>query len=278
MWVALAAAVAAAGCGGDDAGRSDVVASFYPLAYAAEQVAGPGVEVSNLTPPGAEPHDLELTARDVGRVRDARLVVYAGGGFQPAVEAAVDGRTRPSLDVLDGVGLRRAAGGAQADPHVWLDPVRYAKIAREIAVALGEPARADTFVTRLRALDAEFRRGLARCRSRSLVTSHAAFGYLAGRYGLEQVPLVGLAPEAEPGPRAIARIVEQVRSSGATTVFSEPLASGALAATVARDAGVATAVLDPLEGLSAPEADAGSDYFTVMRSNLAALRRALGCN
>ena len=150
-------------------------------------------------------------------------------------------------------------------------------IAREIASALGTPAAADDLVARLDALDDEYRRGLARCARREVVTSHAAFGYLAARYGLVQVPLVGLQPEAEPGPREVERLVDEVRATGATTVFSEPLASPALADAVAREAGVATAVLDPLEGLTAAETDTGADYFSVMEKNLDVLRTALGC-
>ena len=261
---------ALAGCGG---GVSDdtIVAAFYPLAFAAEQVAGPRAEVVNLTPPGAEPHDLELSPRDVGRVRDAALAVYAGDGFQPAVQQAVEGRSGPSVDVL----AHAAAVGD--DPHVWLDPVRFASVAKEIASALGTPATADDLVARLDALDDEYRRGLARCARREIVTSHAAFGYLAARYRLVQVPLVGLQPEAEPGPREVERLVDEVRATGATTVFSEPLASSALADAVAREAGVATAVLNPLEGLTAAETDTGADYFSVMERNLDTLRTALGC-
>jgi zinc transport system substrate-binding protein len=270
-------ASASAGCGGDPSGKDTIVAAFYPLAFAAGQVAGPGTDVVNLTPPGAEPHDLELTPRDVAGVRDARLAVYAGDGFQPAVQQAVGGRKGPSVDVLDGVDLRRGDDGEGLDPHVWLDPVRYAGIARKIAAALGTPAAADRLIARLHVLDREYRRGLGRCERREIVTSHAAFGYLAARYGLVQVPLVGLQPEAEPGPRDVARLVDDVRATGATTVFAETLASPALADTVAREAGATTAVLDPLEGLTSAEVDAGADYFTVMRSNLAALRKALAC-
>lgn len=274
MCVGLAAALPASGCSGRAPGDT-VVASFYPLAYAAQQVAGKGVHVTDLTPPGAEPHDLELTARDVGRIREAALVVYVGHGFQPAVEDAIDGRSGPSLDVLDDTSPLRVGGGL--DPHVWLDPIRYATVIRAIAGALGDPAAADPVVRRLRALDAEYRRGLARCTRRTLVTSHAAFGYLANRYRLRQVPLVGLAPETEPTPKALAGLVRTVRGSGATTVLTERLASPALAEAVARETGAGTAVLDPLEGLTASELDAGRTYFDVMRENLAVLRKALGC-
>ena len=273
---AVVGSFATAGCGGTGDSPDEVVAAFYPLSYAAEQVGAR--DVVDLTPPGAEPHDFELTPQDVLRVREAKLVVYLGDGFQPSVESAVDGRDGPSLDALERVELLPAvAGRAGADPHVWLDPLRYAAIARAIANAIGGGASADGLVARLRALDREYRRGLADCRRRELVTSHAAFGYLAARYGLRQVALLGIAPEGEPNPRQVARLVREVRDSGATTVYFERLLSPTLAETVAREAGAATAVLDPLEGLTAADADAGADYFSVMRANLAALRKGLAC-
>lgn len=280
LFCAAGSAIVLAGCGSAGSGNTDgsVVAAFYPLAFAAEQVAPPGTRVTDLTPPGAEPHDLELSARDVERLRDAKLVVYAGGGFQTAVEDAVAGRDGQSLDVLDGIDLLDSeAGEGGADPHVWLDPLRYVQVARSVAAALGRPRDADRLVGRLEQLDAELAGGLARCERREIVTSHAAFGYLAERYDLEQVALAGVAPEAEPDARAIERLVEEVRASGATTVFVEPLVTPRFAETVAREAGVETAVLNPLEGLTDEQLEAGADYFDAMRENLAALRAALGC-
>jgi len=274
----LALAAAACGGGGEATSGATVVAGFYPLAFAAAEVAGAGADVRNLTPAGAEPHDLELTPRDVKSVRDAGLVLYLGRGFMPALERAIAERAGPSLDLLDAVQLAAGAGGKDGpDPHVWLDPVRYAQMARAIGKALGDEPGAERLARRLDALDAEYRRGLETCRRRQIVTSHAAFGYLGARYGLEQVPLEGLTPEAEPSARDIARLVGVVRQSGATAVFSETLVSPELAQTVAREAGVETAVLDPLEGLSDDALGAGDDYFTVMRANLAVLRKALGC-
>jgi zinc transport system substrate-binding protein len=278
---AVAVGLGATACGGGDAETSgtEVVAGFYPLAFAAEQVGGAGVGVRNLTPAGAEPHDLELTPQDVKAVRDADLALYLGRGFMPALERAVSEREGPSLDLLGGQALLEGGESEDAvDPHVWLDPVRYAQMATATAAALGDEAAADDLVARLDALDAEFRRGLATCRRRQIVTSHAAFGYLASRYRLEQVALEGLSPEAEPSARGIEDLVRLVDEAGATTVFFETLVSPKLAETVAREAGVKTAVLDPLEGLTEDAEAAGADYFSVMRDNLAALRDALGCD
>ena len=281
--ILLTAAVGAlvAGCGGDASsapdGRTDVVAGFYPLAFAAAEVGGDRVEVTNLTPPGAEPHDVELSVRDVERVRDADLVLYLGQGFQPALEDAAEGNDA-AVDLLEGLELREGEEGEEAlDPHVWLDPVRFAQVVERIGAELGGEAPARQLASRLRALDGEFRAGLEDCARKELVTAHDAFGYLGDRYGLEVIPITGISPESEPSPQDLAEISELVSERGVTTVFVEPLLSPEIGETVAREAGAQTAVLNPLEGLTEEELAGGEDYFTVMRENLEALREGLGC-
>ena len=264
----VAAALGGCGGGSDD---DTVVAAFYPLAFAAEQIGGAELSVRNLTPPGVEPHDLELSGKDIRTIADARTVLYLGDGFQPALEAAIDSTSADAVDLLGAVST------TADDPHVWLDPVRYAELALRIGDELDRRPQAERFAARVRALDGEFRRGLSGCERDEIVTSHAAFGYLAERYGLKQVAITGISPEAEPTPRDLEDVVDEVRESGATTVFFETLVSPRLAETVSREVGAETAVLDPLEGLTDEEAEAGEDYFDVMRANLAALRKALGC-
>ena len=272
-------AAALAGCGGDANSSGDtVVAAFYPLAFAAEKIGGDEVTVENLTPPGVEPHDLELSAGDIRTIGDAKVVLYLGSGFQPALEKAIDSTSAHGLDLLAAVETH--AGGEEehaVDPHVWLDPIRYSVIAERIGAELDRQTEAAAFADRLKALDLELRHGLSGCKHDEIVTSHAAFGYLAERYGLKQVAITGLSPEAEPTPRDLEQVVDKVRSVGSTTVFFETLISPRLAQTVAREVGAQTAVLDPIEGLSEKESAAGEDYFSVMRRNLAALRKALAC-
>jgi zinc transport system substrate-binding protein len=297
MWprivLTLVSLLVATACGGSDDGGSGerVIASFYPIAYAAERVA-PEADVENLTPPGAEPHDLELSPRKVEEIEDADVVLYFGAGFMPALEETVDDH-EGAVDLLSGQTLLAAAEGhghgaaeeseeehaeeSGRDPHVWLDPTRFAAIARAIADALEERHGADALVADLEELDAEYRAGLATCERRQIVTSHAAFGYLADAYDLKQIPLTGVSPEAEPSAQAVEELVDEVREEGATTVFFETLVSPELAETVAREADAETAVLNPLEGLTEDEIEDGADYFTVMRENLATLRKALGC-
>jgi zinc transport system substrate-binding protein len=265
-----------------------VLASFYPLQYVTQRILGDLGTVENLTPSGGEPHDLELTARDVAEIHDAALVVYLSG-FQPAVDAAVAGGAR-ALDVAGSARLTRTVqdgnGTAQVrDPHFWLDPTRLAAVTDAVArplVAL-RPAAAATFTANARrlgadlaALDREISAGLTSCASRDLVTSHEAFGYFAERYGLTQVGVEGLTPDAEPSPKALARLVDYVRSHDVTTVYYETLVSPDIARTVATSAGVSTAVLDPLEGIAG--ASAGGDYFSVMRADLTTLRAGQRCS
>jgi zinc transport system substrate-binding protein len=271
-----------AGCGGGDGGgsgggRVQVVASFYPLVDATRGVGGERVDVTNLTPVGVEPHDVELNPRQIDRVAAADLVLYLGGGFQPAVEDAVRRASR-AVDVRAGL-----TGTDETDPHVWLDPVLFAKLVDTIEAGLidVDPAGADAYRSgadayhrRLAELDAEYQAGLADCDRRVIVTSHEAFGYLARRYGLEQMAISGLSPDAEPDPRRLAELTDLVRSRGVTTVFTEELVSPRVAETLAREAGVQTAVLSTLEGVAKGSTD---DYFSLMRSNLATLRTALGC-
>jgi zinc transport system substrate-binding protein len=264
-------------CGGAAAGgsgRERVVASFYPLAYAAEQIGGPTVDVENLTPPGAEPHDLEVSPQDVADLRSADLVLLLGSGFQPQLEDAAGNGDRV-LRLLDTPGLDVHPND---DPHVWLDPVRYAHVAARIGEALGRPAAAARLDQRLDDLDDEFRTGLAHCQRHEIVTSHEAFGYLAERYGLEQLAITGLSPEAEPEPRKLQDVVDLVRQRSITTIYFETLVSPRIAETVADETGAKTAVLDPIEGLTEDEAAQDDDYFTLMRKNLAALREGLGCS
>ena len=230
--------------------------------------------MSNLTPAGAEPHDLELSPDDVRRVHEADVVLVLGHGFQPQVERAATQAQGRVVSLLDTPGLRRSADG---DPHVWLDPVRYALLVRRIGSVLGREGAARALAARLGRLDRDYRAGLSRCGRRELVTSHAAFGYLAQRYGLKQVSIEGIVPDSEPTPRQLQRVASTVRRDHVGTVYFETLVSPKIARTLARETGAKTAVLDPLEGLEPAAIKRGADYFTVMRANLARLRQGLRC-
>jgi zinc transport system substrate-binding protein len=277
---ALVLLAAACGSSSGSGGGTQVVAAFYPLAYAAQQIGGSSVHVRNLTPSGAEPHDIELTPRDVADLQRADVVLYLSHDFQPAVQKAVADARGRRIDVLGGIPLVSGVGdeAGKTDPHVWLDPVLYERIVTRIGAVLGHPAAARALAAKVHRLDLDYRTGLAHCARRDFVSSHAAFGYLAARYGLHQVPITGIDPESEPTPQKLASLARLVKRLHIDTVFFERLVSPKLAQTVAREAGAKTAVLDPIEGLTPGEAKAGATYLSVMRENLAQLRRVLGCS
>ena len=299
------------GCSAETSGGTKplVLTSIYPLQFVAERVAGEDADVTNLTSPGAEPHDLELTGKQVAELSDAGLVVYIDG-LQPAIDKALSQASpQQAIDLMDHVrtldapeaegeheaeaeheeGHEKEAeedghGHGSTDPHVWLDPENLVDGANEIASALSklDPEHANSYKQRARkltadltALDNEFMTGLKTCERRTLVTAHAAFGYLARAYDLEQIPIAGLDPSQEPSTSDIARIASEVEHEKVTTIFTERLVSPAVAQTVARETGASTAVLDPLEGLA--DATSDDDYFSLMRANLAAIRKANGC-
>lgn len=286
----LAGALLAAGCSArtNGSGKAEIVAAFYPLAWLAGQVAGPDATVHDLTKPGAEPHDLELTPRQVIAVGRSELAFYIRG-VQPEVDRAVRQHAKDhALDAATVVTTLPApqnkTGDGLPDPHIWLDPARFATVATALGDRLarvdathaaGYHARARQIAARLAALDGQFRTGLRACRLTDVITGHSAFGYLAQRYGLRQIGITGLDPETEPSPQRIAQLTGLVRRTGATTVFTETLASPKTADTLAREAGVRTEVLDPVEGV---KPGSGDDYFSIMRRDLAALRTALECS
>jgi periplasmic solute binding protein len=284
------------------AGTTKVSVAFYPLEYAATKVGGDKVSVTNLTLPGQEPHDLELSPQQIASLEEADLVVYLKG-FQPAVDKAVEqSSAKHKLDLSQVIQLHPATEDhdheseekeseehdhdhGDTDPHFWLDPTLEAKAAGAVADELSKidasnkatyEANAKTLTDDLTSLDGEYKSGLANCRVKTIITTHAAFGYLAERYGLEQIGISGISPNAQPSPARIAKVQEEAKEHGVSTIFFETLTSDEVAQAIAGDLGLKTAVLDPIEGIT--DASAGQDYPAVMRANLATLKQANGCS
>ncbi|MET9573116.1 metal ABC transporter substrate-binding protein [Streptomyces virginiae] len=301
---ALTSCSGAGAAGGED-GKLGVTASFYPLQFVAEQIGKEHVKVDGLTKPGVEPHDLEITPKQTAQLGEADVVLYLKN-LQPAVDKAVaqsgvknivDAATLTELEAhgasdhdhaaeeahAEGEGHDHSQGEGGTDPHVWLDPVKYAEIAKGVGAALekADPGHAadykkntDELVGKLAALDTEFKDGLKNTASRTFITTHSAFGYLAERYGLDQEGISGVDPESEPSPARMKDLQAVAKKDNVTTVFFETLASDKTAKTLATDTGLKTDVLDPLEGIT--DTSQGADYFEVMRSNLKNLQKALG--
>ena len=284
--------VLATGCRAPGSGEHTVVASFYPLYFIAERVAGRYNDVVDLTPPGVEPHEYELTIRQVARIDLARVGFYERGVAPSVDQAMTNDSPDHALDVTTVVPLAAPVAGSgvestsdRKDPHFWQDPTLMADATRAFAatMARADPAHAAYYrqqalrLTRqLAHLDADYRTTLRSCRIHTVVVSHDAFEYLARRYGVDVVPIAGIEPDAEPSLQRLHDLATLIRDRGVTTVFFETLASPALARSLAGDLGIRTAVLDPVEGLSA--AHPGATYLTLMRQNLAALAKAGECS
>ncbi|WP_411147093.1 metal ABC transporter solute-binding protein, Zn/Mn family [Streptomyces sp. A30] len=282
--------------------KFDVVASFYPMAFLAEQIGGDHVNVTSLTEPGQEPHDLEISAQQTAQLQESDAVLYLKD-LQPAVDKAVeqaevknkiDAATLTTLEDHGSVEHEHEGEEAAAeepaeeeehalDPHIWLDPVKYAEVAAGVAKSFekADPDNAADYkknaaalTKKLGDLDTAFTDGLKNTDSKVFFTNHAAFSYLAERYGLTMEAISGLDPESEPSPARIKELQEEAKADGVTTVFYETLVSDKTAKTLAQDAGLKTDVLDPLEGIT--DKSKGDDYFQVMESNLTALKTALG--
>ena len=305
-----------------DSERLSVLVSFYPIEHLTSRVAGEHADITTLTSPGVDPHDVELTPRQVASVGSADLVLYTSN-MQPAVDQAVQAEAgdravdlSPHADLLTmGEAVHEHDDDHEhegdhedshvhdddhehadaddhdghdhgtEDPHFWLDPERYGQVARGIADELisldpdnttDYEANLELLLSDLEALDQEFTEGLAQCRSRELVTTHEAFGYLAHRYDLHQIGITGIAPESEPSPARLAEVTAQVSELGVGAIFAEPILTDAIARTVANETDADVLVLDPIEGIT--DASAGTDYAEIMRANLDALREGLDCS
>lgn len=272
--------------------RLPVVASFYPLFFMAQQIGGDKAEVVNIVPAGAEPHDYEPTAQDMMRLENSRLIILNGGGLEAwsnNLEQNID--PKKTVIIVAGKDLVSQSltdnGQTRLDPHIWLDPPLAKKMLANIlkgfiqadpANQIYYQANAAALQARLTSLDTSYRQGLSHCQKKDIITSHAAFGYLATTYGLTQIPIAGLSPDAEPSPQQLANIIKFSKLNQVKYIFFESLTSPKLAQTIASELGAQTLVLNPLEGLTDQELAQGENYLSIMQANLKNLEIALVCS
>ncbi len=263
--------------------KLQITASFYPLYFFASEIGGDMVHVTNITHAGVEPHDYEPGAQDIASLERSALIILNGGGLEPWSKTLSQNisHERTKITVV-GDGLL-----VDHDPHIWLSPVIAKKMADKIALELSDVDQANAyyyslnvaaFKTRLDALDSDFRSGLGSCQKHEIITSHAAFGYLAREYGLKQVSIAGLSPESEPSLSRLVEIAKFAKDNDVKYIFFESLVSPRLSDTIANEIGAKTLVLNPIEGMSPDDMVVGKNYFTEMQTNLDNLKIALQCN
>lgn len=272
--------------------KLSVVASFYPLYFMSTQIGGDKADVINIVPAGAEPHDYEPSAQDMAKMEDGRLIILNGGGLEAwgsDIKNNID--SKKTIIITAGEGLTNQQvtedGQTGTDPHVWLDPVLAEKMVDKITQGFvqADPINKDYYESNAQALqsqlndlDAAYKKGLSNCQSKNIITSHAAFGYLATTYGLNQVSIAGLSPDAEPSPRQLADIAKFAKDNKIKYIFFESLVSPKLSQTIATEVGAQTLVLNPIEGLTNSELASGKNYLSVMHDNLTNLQLVLQCS
>ncbi|MFH0863717.1 MAG: zinc ABC transporter substrate-binding protein [Candidatus Gottesmanbacteria bacterium] len=271
--------------------KIQVVASFYPLYFFASQIGGDKVDVANITPSGAEPHDYEPSTQDIAHIERASILILNGGQLEAWGDKVKEDLKSKNVEVVtaaDGLVTQNVQeeGQLMKDPHVWLDPVLAKNEVQKITQAFIKvdqtnitfyQANEKSLESKLDLLDQSFKAGLQDCQQKNIVTSHAAFGYVASRYGLNQVPISGLSPDQEPSPKQLADVAQFAKTNNVKYIFFETLISPKLSETIAKEVGAKTIVFNPLEGLTSDEQSAGKDYLSIQQDNLANLRVALEC-
>jgi zinc transport system substrate-binding protein len=284
------------------ADRLTVVASVFPLYDFAREVAGPSADVRILLPAGVDPHSWEPKPSDIVFLSRADIFLYTSETLEPWAHdliGAVEGAGLQSVQVMDSLGFhntdeqnspRTVVDGGDdhgEDPHFWLNLSTTARTVTMIGELLSDhdPSNRSHYISNARGysekllqLDERFRRGLESCRSKHVVTGgHAAFGHLTRKYGLEQVSVYGISPDAEPTPRQLARVVELVKDSGVKTIFSEETMNPKMAQVLSRETGAGIAVLNPAANLTAQQWQQGVTFLDIMERNLENLREGLTC-
>ena len=272
-------------------GKLQITASFYPMYFFASRIGGDKANVTNITPAAAEPHDYEPTTQQIVKINQSNMLVL-NGGIMEAWGSKIKDQLSSSnvLVVTTGEGLINKDlsenGQKILDPHVYMDPMLAKKQVAAIEKGFEKidpkdasyfQANAKKLEGELDQLNTEFKQGLSNCRQKDFITSHAAFGYLAAQYGINQVPISGVSPDEEPSSQKLAEITKLVKQKDIKIIFFESLVSPKLSDTIANETGVKTMVLDPIEGITKDGLAAGQTYLTIMRQNLDNLQIALQC-
>ncbi|MGK0552754.1 metal ABC transporter substrate-binding protein [Enterococcus faecalis] len=280
-----------------------VMTTFYPMYDFAKNVVGDEGTVEMLIPAGSEPHDYEPSAKDLAKLTDADVFVYNSKAMETWVPNALENLDKKKVSVVEAsqsIQLVDRADEEQGhedtdahdghnhdhelDPHVWLDPVLAQKEVEAIRDALVKKypdkkatfqTNADKYITKLKELDEAYKTAFANAKNRAFVTQHAAFGYLAKQYHLIQEPIAGISPDQEPSPSRLAELKKYITANGVSVIYFESTASSKVAKTLASETNVELAVLNPLESLTKKEQSAGKDYLSVMKDNLAALKKSI---
>ncbi len=279
-------------------GKINIYTSIYPLYDFATKIGGDKVHVTNLVPAGTESHDWEVSTSDIVNLEKADMLIYNGAGIENWTDKVMD--TLENKDIVyvktsEGLDLLKSEDDChhhgeedhdhgEYDPHTWLSIENAEKEMENIKDALVsyDPENADyyesnfeTYETKFEELKDEYTEKLGPIEDKTIIVSHEAFGYLCNEYNITQEGIDGLNPDSEPDPARMTEIIKFAKAHNINTIFTEELSSTKVAETIAKEIKGTTAVLNPLEGLTQTQIDAGEDYFSVMKQNLEAIYKSL---
>src|SRR3989338_2407033 len=266
--------------------KLDIAVSIYPLAYFTEKVGGDFVTIHLITPGGTEPHDYATTPIDIITVESSRALVYNGAGVDAWADHVAPDLRKKGIPVLKMIDYLSGVSKESVDPHIWLDLILVKRQVENIVQLLTDldpnhesiyKNNAAVYLGELSKLDDDYKNGLVNCRLKEIVSAHDAFAYLGSRYDFTIHPIAGISPEDEPSAAQLAALTELIRQKHIQTIFFENFVSPKLSETLARETKAKVAVLNPIEGLTSEESDAGKNYDILMRENLEALKKAMLC-
>ncbi|MBD7907757.1 metal ABC transporter solute-binding protein, Zn/Mn family [Sporosarcina gallistercoris] len=289
-----------------DTGKLDVYTTVYPLQYFTERIGGDTVSVKSIYPAGTDEHTFDPTQKEMMKLADADLFFYVGLGLEGFVENAEKTLKNqhvlllPTGDTIDPSKLMEGHhhdsdeeehdheseehDESTTDPHVWISPVLSMELATAVRDGLIEKAPENkqlyeenfkALKSDLEALDAEFTTMADQASSKTFFVSHAAFGYLADQYGLEQISIAGLNTQNEPSQKELAHIVEEAKQKNVKTILFEQNVSSKLTKVVQNEIGADSAILHNLSVLTKEDVANKEDYFSLMKRNIDVLSEAL---
>lgn len=301
-------AILLAACGNDDSkstNSSDKVSIYttvYPLQYFAEQIGGEHVEVSSIYPPGTNEHTFEPTQQDMMKLADSDLFFYIGLGLEGFVDNAKKTLANENVSMIEtthGIDEEKLHASTatheheheeddhhhgDVDPHVWLSPV----ISQDLALSIKNELvkkdakheadyekNYDALVKKLQQLDNSYKTMAKDAETKEFYVSHAAFGYIAGTYGLKQVSVAGLNSQDEPSQKELTQIVAQAKKDNIQYILFEQNVSSKLATVIQNDIGAKDLIAHNLSVLTKEDIAAKRDYFSIMEDNLETFKTAL---
>lgn len=280
-----------------------IYTTVYPLQYFTERIGGKFVDVQSIYPPGTDEHVFEPTQKDMMSIAKGDLFFYIGLGLEGFVQKTEktlqneDIQFVPVADYIDPEELEEGHSHEEGedhdhhghddtvDPHVWISPYLSTKLAEKITQELSDelPEHADAFqknfdelYDELEELDRQYKTMADASPNKTFFVSHAAFGYLADAYGLEQLAVSGLDSQNEPSQKELASLVKEAQEKNIQYILFEQNVSSKLAEVIKKELDAETLTLHNLSVLTNEDIDNEETYFTLMQHNLDVLKQALG--